>query len=147
LFEEIQDLPFCTITFASYVTFLQNIPNIVTSLPLALNDLCDTLKVIFVGARPPNRIHLKKILTVRKKKIIQALNWLKQYNVLYQNIEINFKNIAQLPEDDVPESIMLTMEQKIGDEETESERVGYIPDPLSNPTECVSEDIIPVTNR
>lgn len=103
--------------------------------------------MIFVGARPPNRIHLKKILTVRKKKIIQALNWLKQYNILYQNIEINLKNIAQLPEDDVPESIISTMEQKIGDEETESERVGYIPDPLPNPTECVSEDIIPVTNR
>lgn len=72
---------------------------------------------------------------------------MKQYNILYQNIEINLKNIAQLPEDDVPESIMLTMEQKIGDEETESERVGYILDPLCNPTECVSEDIIPIRNR
>ena len=40
------------------ITFLQNIPNIVTSLPLALDDLCDTLKVIFVGARLPSRIHL-----------------------------------------------------------------------------------------
>ncbi|CAF1161370.1 unnamed protein product [Rotaria sordida] len=55
------------------ITFLQNVPNIVNSLPLTLADLCDTLKVIFIGARPPDRLHLKKVLTVRKKKIIQAL--------------------------------------------------------------------------
>ena len=55
------------------ITFLQNVPNIVDSLPLTLDDLCDTLKVIFIGARPPDRIHLKKVLTMRKKRIIQAL--------------------------------------------------------------------------
>jgi hypothetical protein len=129
------------------ITFLQNIPNIVTSLPLALDDLCDTLKVIFVGARPPERINLKKILTVRKKKIVDALNWLKRYNILYRNIEINLKNIAQLPEDDVPESIMSTMEQKINDEEISSERVGYVPDPLSNPTEYINAEATPISNR
>jgi hypothetical protein len=129
------------------ITFLQNIPNIVTSLPLALDDLCDTLKVIFVGARPPERLNLKKILTVRKKKIIDALNWLKRYNILYRNIEINLKNIAQLPEDDVPESIMSTMEQKINDEEISSERVGYVPDPLSNPTEYINAEATPISNR
>lgn len=129
------------------ITFVQNIPNIVTSLPLALDDLCDTLKVIFVGARLPSRIHLKKILTVRKKKIVDALNWLKRYNLLYQNIEINQKNIAQLPEDDVPESIMSTMEQKTDNEESPSERVGYIPDPLCNPTEAINTEAIPISNR
>ncbi|CAF2657391.1 unnamed protein product [Rotaria sp. Silwood2] len=60
------------------ITFVQNVPNIVNSLPLTLDDLCDTLKVIFIGARPPVRIHLKKVLTVRKKKITQALHWLKK---------------------------------------------------------------------
>jgi len=129
------------------ISFFQNIPNIVTSLPLALDDLCDTLKVIFVGARPPERIHLRKILTVRKKKITQALYWLKQHNILYRNIEINLKNIAELPEDDVPESIMSTMEQKINDEEISSERVGYVPDPLSNPTEYINAEATPISNR
>ena len=129
------------------ITFLQNIPNIVTSLPLALDDLCDTINVIFVGARPPERIHLKRIITVRKKKIVHALNWLKRYNILYQNIEIDMKNIAQLPEDDVPESILLTMEQKIDAEEIQTERVGYVPDPLSNPTEYINTEAIPISNR
>ncbi|CAF3731674.1 unnamed protein product, partial [Rotaria sordida] len=128
------------------ITFLQDVPNIVNSLPLTLDELCDTLKVIFVGAHPPERIQLKKVLTVRKKKIIEALHWLKKHNILYQNVDINLKNIAQLPEDDVPECIMSTMEQKIGDEEIQSERIGYIPDPLSDPIERTSTDSIPISN-
>ncbi|CAF4308423.1 unnamed protein product [Rotaria sp. Silwood2] len=128
------------------ITFLQNVPNVVNSLPLTLADLCDTLKVIFIGARPPDRLHLKKVLTVRKKKIIQALQWLKKYNILYQNVNINLENIAQLPEDDVPECIMSTLEQKIGDEEAQSERTGYVPDPLLNPKECTTADVIPISN-
>lgn len=129
------------------ITFLQNLPNIVSSLPLSLDDLCDTLKIIFVGARPPERIHLRKILTVRKKKIVEALSWLKQYNILYKNIEINLRNIAQLPDDDVPESIMSTMQQNISQEENQSERVGYIPDPLDDPTEYINADSIPINTR
>ena len=129
------------------ITFLQNVPNIVNSLPLKVGDLCDTLKGIFVGAHPPERIHLKKVLTVRKKKIIQALNWLKKHNVLYRNIDINLENIAQLPEDDVPECIMSTIEQKLGDEEILSERVGCVPDLLSNPAESTTLDSIPINNR
>lgn len=129
------------------ITFLQNVPNIVNSLPLTLDDLCDTLKVIFVGARPPERVHLKKILTVRKKKIVEALYWLKKHNVLYRNVDINLESIAQLPEDDVPESIISTMEQRINDEEVPSERAGYIPDPLSSPTEYTTSDTIPIHNR
>lgn len=129
------------------ITFLQNVPNIVSSLPLTLDDLCDTLKVIFIGSRPPDRVHLKKVLTVRKKKVIQALQWLKKYNVLYQNVDINLQNISQLPEDDVPECIMSTLEQNIGEDEIPSERVGYVPDPLLNPTEHTNADTIPISNR
>jgi hypothetical protein len=129
------------------ITFLQNMPNIVNSLPLKLDDLCDTLKVIFIGSRPPDRVHLKKVLPVRKKKIIQALQWLKKYNVLYRNVDINLQNISQLPEDDVPECIMSTLEQKIGEDEIPSERVGYVPDPLLNPTEHTNADTIPITDR
>ncbi|CAF4426003.1 unnamed protein product, partial [Rotaria sp. Silwood2] len=104
------------------ITFLQSLPNIVSSLPLKLVDLCDTLKVIFVGAHPPERVHLKKILT------------------------INLHNINQLPEDDVPESIMLTMEKKITDEKIPSERVEYVPDPLADPMESTNSETIPISN-
>ncbi|CAF1475686.1 unnamed protein product [Adineta steineri] len=128
------------------ITFLQNTPNIVNSLPLKMADLCDTLRVIFIGARPPERLQLKRVLTVRKKKIVEALRWLKKYNILYKNVDINLDNIAQLPEDDIPEPIMTTMEQILNNKEVPSERVGYIPDPLSNSTELNISDVIPVNN-
>ncbi|CAF1520077.1 unnamed protein product [Adineta steineri] len=128
------------------ITFLQNTPNIVNSLPLKMADLCDTLNVIFIGARPPERIQLKRILTVRKKKIVEALRWLKKYNILYKNIDINLDNTTQLPENDIPESIMTTMEQILNDKEVPSERAGYIPDPLSNSIELNISDVIPVNN-
>ena len=54
------------------ITFLQNLSSVATSLPLALDDLCETLKVIFVGSQPPKRLQLKRVLTVRKKKICRG---------------------------------------------------------------------------
>ncbi|CAF4581655.1 unnamed protein product [Rotaria sp. Silwood2] len=51
-----------------------------------------------------------------------------------------------MPEDDVPECTMSTLEQKLGDEEIQSERVEYVPDPLSNPTEHTTADTIPINN-
>ena len=56
--------------------------NMVDSLPLTRDDLCDTWKVIFSGARPLDRIHLKKVLTVLKEKIIHALQGLKKQYIL-----------------------------------------------------------------
>ena len=94
------------------ITFLQNLSSVATSLPLALDDLCETLKVIFVGSQPPKRLQLRRVLTVRKKKVMEALNWLKKYNPLYRDITIDLKNVEKLPDDDVPESIVSTMEQK-----------------------------------
>ncbi|CAF1441598.1 unnamed protein product [Adineta steineri] len=128
------------------ITFLQNTPNIVNSLPLKMADLCDTLKVIFIGAHPPERLQLKRILTVRKKKIVEALRWLKKYNILYKNVDMNLDNIAELPEDNIPETIMTIMEQILNDKEVPSERAGYIPDALSNSTELNISNVIPVNN-
>ncbi|CAF4160991.1 unnamed protein product [Adineta steineri] len=41
---------------------------------------------------------------------------------------------------------MSTMEQKISDEEIQSERVGYVADPLSNLTDYTTSDTIPIHN-
>lgn len=129
------------------ITFLQNLSSVATNLPLAVDDLCETLKVIFVGSQPPKRLQLKRVLTVRKKKIFDALQWLKKHNSLYQNISINLANIEKLPEDDVPESIMSTIEQNIVQEGSVSERSGYVVDPLSEPGENYTSECIPVSVR
>ncbi|CAF4962248.1 unnamed protein product, partial [Rotaria socialis] len=38
------------------------------------------------------------------------------------------------------------MDERIGDEEIPSERVGYIPDPLADLMESASSDAIPINN-
>ena len=56
------------------ITFMQNMPNIVASLPLNVDELCDTLKIIFIGAHIPNREHLRKVCGVSRQKVRNALS-------------------------------------------------------------------------
>ena len=50
------------------ISFPQDVINIATTLPLELDDLCDSLKITFVGCRTPLRHQVKNILTVQKKE-------------------------------------------------------------------------------
>ncbi len=76
------------------ITFMHNMPNIVTSLPLDVGDLCDTLKIVFVGARTPNRIELRKICGVSRQKVRNALLWLKSHHYMYRTIPSKFQITA-----------------------------------------------------
>lgn len=123
-------------------------PNIVDSLPLDVEDLCETLKIVFVGARIPNRVELRRVCGVSRQRIRDALSWLKNNNNMYRTIPskkhintninqieyivVNEMNIRKLPEDDVPESIWATIERIENAEEGNAERTGYNGDPLAN---------------
>ncbi len=65
---------------------MHDMANIVSSLPLDVEDLCNTLKVVFVGAHIPNRVELRKICGVSRPKVREALLWLKCHNHMYQTI-------------------------------------------------------------
>jgi hypothetical protein len=65
---------------------MHDMPNIVTSLPLNVDDLCDTLKIVFVGAHVPSRIELRKICGVNRQKVRDALLWLNKHNHMYRMI-------------------------------------------------------------
>ncbi|CAF4830831.1 unnamed protein product, partial [Rotaria magnacalcarata] len=93
----------------------------------------------------PQRSQLKHILTVRKKKIYDALQWLNQNNPLYRYITINQSTIDKLPDDDVPECLWATMEISNNTEAAESERSSYIPDPLTNASESNTTTTVPIT--
>ena len=69
---------------------MHNMPNIVTSLPLDVEDLCDTLKIVFVGAHIPNRVELRGICGVSRQKVRDALLWLKTHNYMYRMIPSKF---------------------------------------------------------
>lgn len=100
--------------------------NIATSLPFHINDVCETIKIIFVGRFIPKAINFQKILVVRRQKVYNALIWLKNNNHLYKDIEINKQNLESLPENEVPQVLMDTI--KMYDTQTTPE--GYVKDPL-----------------
>ncbi|CAF4603569.1 unnamed protein product, partial [Rotaria socialis] len=124
------------------ISFPQDVINITTTLPLELDDLCDSLKIIFVGSRMPQRSQLKHILTVRKKKIYDALQWLNQNNPLYRYITIIELNQLFPP---WPECLWATMEISNNTEVAESERSSYIPDPLANASESNATTTVPIS--
>jgi len=68
---------------------MHDVPNIVESLPLDVDDLSDTLKIIFVGAQIPDRVHLRKICAVSREKIRKSLLWLRSYNHMYRTVPSN----------------------------------------------------------
>ncbi|CAF1580639.1 unnamed protein product [Rotaria magnacalcarata] len=123
-------------------------PNIVTSLPLDVEDLYDRLKIIFVGAHMPNRVELRKICGVSKRKVHNALLWLKTHNYMYRTIPINEINISKLPEDDVPESIWTTLERIENVADGDAERTGYTGDSLADAvtqSETHTTNVFPIT--
>ncbi|CAF1023771.1 unnamed protein product, partial [Rotaria magnacalcarata] len=126
------------------ISFPQDVVNIAATLPLELEDLCDSLKIIFVGCRTPERNQLKNILTVRKKKVLNALQWLRQNNSLYRNVIINQSIIDKLPDDDVPECLWATMQVSDNVETATNERASYIPDLLINASESNNTAIVPL---
>lgn len=129
------------------ISFPQDVINIATTLPLELDDLCDSLKIIFVGCRTPPRHQLKNILTVRKRKVLEALQWLNQNNPLYRYVTINQSSINKLPEDDIPECLWATMEISTDVEAAENERSSYISDPLIRATDSYNTTTIPIISR
>ena len=129
------------------ISFPQDVVNIATTLPLELDDLCDCLKILFVEHQIPKRSQLSNILTVRKKKVVEALHWLKQNNPLYRNVQINQSTINKLPDDDITDCLWLTMKVSSDVETAENERAGYIPDSLTNISESTNAEAVPLMTR
>ena len=129
------------------INFPQDVINIATILPLELGELCDSLKIIFVGSRTRNRGRLKNILTVRKKKVFEALQWLSENNPLYRCVKSNQSTIHKLPDDNVPECLLATMKISTDIEAAKNETASYIPDALNSSTDSNTITVIPIIVR
>ena len=90
----------------------------ITSLPHDINNLCEHLKVVFVGSKKPTKRQLLNILEVRRSKVIGALNWLRINHSEYKHILINDDMLYKIPVKKIPECIWETM---IYDNNTKSE--------------------------
>ena len=114
------------------ITFPQNVSNIATSLPLSPNELDASIKIIFIGASKSSRHHLRKVLTARRQRILDALNWLKTNNTLYSHISLDKHIITDLPDNDIPELLWETFDRIEDATSANAEREGCTNDPLSS---------------
>ena len=112
------------------VAFMQDISKVCTELP-SIPALTKYLKVCFVGNHEcPERLQqVKKILTVRRQKVHDALLWLTQHNVAFQRmgITIDVDGLNALPEDDVHEDIVATLVRSAEVEQALGEASSYVP--------------------
>ena len=129
------------------ISFPQDVINIATTFPLELDDLCDSLKIVFVGCRAPQRDQLKNILTVRKKKVFKALQWLHENNPLYRYVTVNQTTISQLPDDDIPECLWATMKISTNIEVGKTERATNISDPMISASKSNTNEAIQIVER
>ncbi|KAJ7939638.1 hypothetical protein B0H13DRAFT_1458800, partial [Mycena leptocephala] len=74
------------------IVYPQRPSDIAKVLPPSIEEVVTPICVIFVGSSPPTQEWLQKKakpLTVRKEKVMSALDWLKSHNPLYKDVEIN----------------------------------------------------------
>ena len=72
-------------------SFVQDISSVCTELPRLPDDV-QFVKVVKKYLQEGGGIS-SKMFTVRKKAVLDALKWLKEYNVEYSNIEIKESNL------------------------------------------------------
>ncbi|KAJ6613653.1 hypothetical protein B0H10DRAFT_1679138, partial [Mycena sp. CBHHK59/15] len=74
------------------IVYPQQPSDIAKVLPPSIEEVVTPICVIFVSSNPPTKEWLQKKakpLTVCKERVMAALDWLKSYNPLYKDIEIN----------------------------------------------------------
>ncbi len=105
------------------IVFPQDVSSIsrnVINLPHDVDDMCEYLKVVFVGSRKPSKRQLMNVLQVRRQKVAAALKWLTKNHLQYQNVKIDSLKIRKLPQKKIPECIWETI---VHDLDTRSEEI------------------------
>lgn len=102
--------------------------------------LASVLAVTFVGTKKLPKEWLKSTFRVRRRRVYEALVWLKENNPLYEDIDISHDRLAKLPEDDVPEEIIAIARHEENGNLAVKERALYNPGASESDSEG-SDDI------
>lgn len=115
------------------VTFPQNPASLINVLPLPIYQLCDYFKVVFIGKGSPSHYQLKKVLQVQKSIVKIALLWLFAHNKLFKDkFKLDKNALNDLPEGEIPKSLMLTTTIVDIDSQETEHYTGYTHDPSSD---------------
>jgi hypothetical protein len=90
--------------------------------------LANTLSVTFIGrGKVPNPAALK-LFNVRRHMLVAALNWLRQNNPKYYgDIKLDESRLAMVPEDGVPEEILVNIRNIEEPTAARNKADGYVP--------------------
>ena len=88
---------------ANAISFRYPSLKIYAALPPSLADLDDVIAFIFTGPAPPSDEDFKRTpMLVRRKKVYEALSWLKLNHRDYTDLEISLVNLMSYPENVPP---------------------------------------------
>jgi hypothetical protein len=95
--------------------------------PAPAKILAATIGITFIGPKGFREPTMPAMFRVRRWKVREALLWLKANNLLYADIEISEERLSQLPEDGVPDELMMTAKYSPEIKAVEREHEGYVP--------------------
>lgn len=98
-----------------------------TIFPPPAKILSATIGITFVGPKGLRESTIPAMFRVRRWRVREALLWLKANNPLYSDIEISEERLLQLPEDSIPEELVMTAKHSTDTEAVERENGGYVP--------------------
>ena len=97
-------------------------------MPLSPTILAATIGVTFIGPRNIPDKTMPGFLRVNRRRVHEALLWLKENNPIYRNIVVSIYRLNELPLDDVPHKIMSLMKHSDDFVQFAHENDGYVPD-------------------
>jgi len=104
--------------------------------------LAATIGITFVGPKGLREPTMPAMFRVRRWRVREALLWLKANNPLYTDIEISEERLSELPEDGVPEELMMTAKYSSDTKAVEREHDGYVPTDAADDIEGVYQVLL-----
>lgn len=104
--------------------------------------LSATIGITFVGPKGIRESTMPAMFRVRRWRVREGLLWLKANNPLYSDIQISEKRLSELPEDGIPDELILTAKHSMDMEAVEKEHASYVPTDASDDVEGTSHLIL-----
>jgi hypothetical protein len=103
----------------------QDTTRLLDLLPMSPSTLKDIIRVVWSGSDHPQPHELKRIFTIRKQKVYDALRWLIQHHSDYQNVRINHEELSMWESEFQPTSLINSVTHISDTIQDENSRSGF----------------------
>lgn len=117
----------------------QDTTKLLDLLPMSPELLVDTIRVVWVGRIQPTRSSLKPTLSVNKKKVLAALQWLCMYHEDYENVRIDNEELDKWPDVYILDRLIDTMGRVLCTDSEDPGQSGY--DGMTLDTDAIRGDL------